>query len=137
MRSSKEIILFEDDIVDAMTVQRALKENKITNDLVIKRNGEEGLNYLLDNLDNLPCLILLDLNMPIMNGIEFLEERLKHKKLQTIPVVVLTTSKDDQDKLSSYGLNISGYILKPVDYTQFVKIIHIIDLYFTLNESID
>ena len=137
MMNNKPILLVEDDIVDAMTVERALKENNIKNELIVRRNGEEGLNYLLDDSNKKPCLVLLDINMPIMNGLEFLEERLNYKRLQRIPVVVLTTSTDDSDKFGSFELNISGYIIKPVDYKQFIKVVNVINLYFTLNESVD
>ena len=137
MRNEKPILLVEDDTVDAMTIQRALKEIKVTNSIVRALNGEDALEHLRDPNNEKPCLILLDLNMPKMNGIEFLEERYKSQELTTIPVVVLTTSKDDGDKLDSFQLNIAGYMIKPVDYHKFVDTMKIINMYFTISESVD
>lgn len=136
MRSTKSILLVEDDKVDAMTVKRALKDIKVMNKLVHVENGEQALEYLHSNKGNMPCIILLDLNMPIMNGREFLVERLNHDHLVTVPVVVLTTSKDDEDKLESFKLAISGYMAKPVDYNQFVEVMKTINLYWTLSETV-
>ncbi len=137
MRNQKPILLVEDDTVDAMTIQRAMKEIKVTNRIERATNGEEALMYLQDPDKERPCLILLDLNMPKMNGIEFLEERYKNQELKTIPVVVLTTSKDDGDKLDSFQLDIAGYMIKPVDYHKFVDTMKIINMYFTISESVD
>lgn len=137
MRNQKPILLVEDDTVDAMTLQRAMKEIKVTNRIERATNGEEALAYLRDESNERPCLILLDLNMPKMNGIEFLEERYKHQELKTIPVVVLTTSKDDGDKLDSFQLDIAGYMIKPVDYHKFVDTMKIINMYFTISESVE
>ena len=134
MRSSKPILLVEDDQIDAMTVKRALKELNVQNEIIHKTNGEEALNYLNDINNPRPCIILLDLNMPLMGGIEFLNERINYDSLITIPVVVLTTSKGDEDKLKSFKLSISGYMVKPVDYYQFVEVIKTINLYWTISE---
>ncbi|MDH5475914.1 MAG: response regulator [Cyclobacteriaceae bacterium] len=136
MRSSKSILLVEDDTLDAMTVKRALNDINVKNELVHVKNGEQAIEYLESNTNNLPCIILLDLNMPIMNGREFLKERLKYDKFVTIPVVVLTTSKDDEDKLESFRLSISGYMAKPVDYNQFVEVIKTINMYWTISEVV-
>ena len=134
MRSSKPILLLEDDTVDAMTVKRALKDLKVANQLVRAGNGEEALVYLRDENNLKPCVILLDLNMPKMNGIEFLKVVKTDENLRRIPAIVLTTSKDDQDRLQSYQLSIAGFIVKPVDYIKFVEAMKIIDLYWTLSE---
>ncbi|MFK8045358.1 MAG: response regulator [Crocinitomicaceae bacterium] len=137
MKNAKPILLVEDDIVDAHTVRRALKEINVLNQVIHAKNGEEALKYIENGTNELPCIILLDLNMPIMNGIEFLKERNKVDKLRVLPVVVLTTSKDDEDKLDSFKLSISGYMVKPVDYYQFVEVIRTIDLYWTLSETVN
>ncbi len=134
MRNSKPILLIEDDNVDAMTVKRALKDLKVTNPLVRAANGEEALDYLRNDANEKPCVILLDLNMPKMNGIEFLKVAKADEALKRIPAVVLTTSKDDRDKVESFDLCVAGYIVKPVDYRKFVDAIKIIDLYWTLSE---
>ena len=133
MRTSRPILLVEDDDVDAMTVRRALKDLKVTNQLVRLGNGEEALSHLR-NGDNMPCVILLDLNMPKMNGIEFLKIAKNDAGLRQIPVIVLTTSKDEQDKMESFQLSVAGYIVKPTDYKKFVEAMQTVDLYWTLSE---
>ena len=134
MRDYKPILLLEDDTVDAMTVKRALKDIKVTNPLVRVANGEEGLVYLRDETKPKPCVILLDLNMPKMNGIEFLKIAKADDKLRRIPAIVLTTSKDDQDRFATFQLSIAGFIVKPVDYIKFVEAMKIVNLYWTLSE---
>jgi CheY-like chemotaxis protein len=134
MRSSKPILLIEDDNVDAMTIKRALKDIKVSNLLVHKVNGEDTLNYLRAADKEKPCVILLDLNMPKMNGIEFLKVAKADTELRQIPVIVLTTSKDEQDKVESFQLGVAGYIVKPTDYQKFVEAMRTLDLYWTLSE---
>lgn len=132
--TDKPILLVEDDQVDVMTVKRALKEIKVANPVVNLENGEEALNYLRDPAKPKPCIILLDLNMPIMNGIEFLEVVKHDALLRRIPVVVLTTSGEQQDKVNSFDLGVAGYMAKPVDYRQFVEVMRTIDAYWTISE---
>jgi CheY-like chemotaxis protein len=134
MRDCKPILLLEDDTVDAMTVKRALKDIHVTNPLVRVANGEEALVYLRDETKAKPCVILLDINMPKMNGIEFLKIAKADDKLRIIPAIVLTTSKDDQDRFKTFQLSISGFIVKPVDYVKFVEAMKIVNLYWTLSE---
>ena len=136
MRNSKPILLVEDDDVDAITTKRALKEIKVTNELVHKLDGEDGIQYLL-NCKTKPCLILLDLNMPKMNGFEFLRAVKSDENVKKIPVVVLTTSDTDQNILESYELGVAGYITKPVDYRQFVETMKTVDMYWTLSRLPD
>ena len=134
MKSKKPILVVEDDRVDAMTVKRSLKELNITNHVEIAGNGEDALAYLKGSQQEKPCIILLDLNMPRMSGIEFLRI-IKHDEVfKRIPVVVLTTSRDDQDKIESFNLGVAGYMIKPVDYWQFVEVVKTINLYWTLSE---
>jgi len=134
MRETRPILLVEDDRVDAMTVRRALKETNVVNRLDIAGNGEEALALLRDPENERPCIILLDLNMPRMNGIEFLKAAKQDEVLKRIPVVVLTTSGEEQDKVDSFDLGVAGYMIKPVDYHQFVEVMRAIDLYWTLSE---
>ncbi|PWJ95110.1 response regulator receiver domain-containing protein [Oceanotoga teriensis] len=134
LNSKKPILLVEDDRIDAMSVKRSLQELKIVNDLIIRNNGEEALKYLLDSENEIPCIILLDLNMPKMNGIDFLRERIKYDNLKLIPTIVLTTSREEQDRVNSFSLGVSGFMIKPVDYKQFVDVIKTIDLYWSLSE---
>jgi CheY-like chemotaxis protein len=136
MKNNKTVLLVEDDKVDVMTVKRALSDLKITNPLVVKYNGLEALEYLKQTAEY-PCIVLLDLNMPKMNGIEFLEVVKKDDLLRKIPVVVLTTSNAEKDKTESFNLSVAGYMLKPVDYKQFVEVIKDINLYWTISEVPD
>ena len=132
--TNKPILLVEDDQVDTMTVIRALKEIHVTNRLVHLENGEEAVSYLRDPESEKPCIILLDLNMPIMNGIEFLHVVKRDDYLKRIPVVVLTTSEEQQDKVNSFNMGVAGYMTKPVDYRQFVEVMRSIDAYWTISE---
>jgi CheY-like chemotaxis protein len=131
---NKPVLVVEDDQVDTMTVIRALNEIQVTNPLVHVENGEEALDYLRNSKTAKPCIILLDLYMPIMNGIEFLQAVKNDDQLKRIPVVVLTTSEEQHDKLSSFDLGIAGYMSKPVDHRQFVDVIRSIDAYWTISE---
>ena len=132
------ILLVEDDEVDVMNVQRAFKKNNINNPLDIASNGLEALNMLRkEGESTIPKqrrLILLDLNMPKMNGIEFLRELRSDQKLKHIPVVILTTSNEDKDKVEAYNLNVAGYILKPVTFSNFIQAMATLDKYWNLSE---
>jgi CheY-like chemotaxis protein len=132
------LLLVDDDEVDVMNVQRAFKKNNITNPLYIAANGLEAL-MLLRGQNGAPIpsqrrLILLDLNMPKMNGIEFLRELRTDGALKHIPVIVLTTSNEDSDKVEAYNLNVAGYILKPVTFARFVEAMATLNKYWTLSE---
>jgi CheY-like chemotaxis protein len=132
--TNRPILLVEDDQVDKMTVVRALKEIHVTNPLIHRENGEEAVHYLQDPASEKPCIVLLDLNMPIMNGLEFLKAVKNDDKLKRIPIVVLTTSEEQQDKINSFDLGVAGYMAKPVDYRQFVEVMRSIDAYWTISE---
>lgn len=134
MRNTKPVLLVEDDSIDAMTVRRAFKDLKLSNSLTHRINGEEALEYLRNPDVAIPCVILLDLNMPRMNGIEFLKIIKQDDRLKRIPVIVLTTSNEECDVVESFRLCVAGYIVKPVDYRKFVEAIRTIDLYWTLSE---
>ena len=135
MRTADQpILLVEDDQVDVMTVNRAMKEIRVTNPVVNQENGEEALKYLRDPANARPCIILLDLNMPIMNGIEFLKVVKQDALLKRIPVIVLTTSEEQPDKIRSFDLGVAGYMAKPVDYRQFVEVMRTLDAYWTISE---
>jgi CheY-like chemotaxis protein len=137
MRNSRPVLLVEDDAIDAMTVRRAFRDLKVTNPLAHTINGEEALAYLKDDTRDKPCLILLDLNMPKMNGLEFLGHVKVDPVLKKIPAVVLTTSSEERDVVQSFRLSVAGYIIKPVDYRNFVDAMRTIDLYWTLSELPD
>jgi CheY-like chemotaxis protein len=134
------ILLVEDDEVDVMTVQRAFKKGNITNPLYIAANGIEALAMLRGvsgQAAAVPAdrrIILLDLNMPKMNGLEFLQELRADPTIRQIPVVVLTTSNEEQDRVQAYNLNVAGYILKPITFGNFVELMVTLNKYWTLCE---
>ena len=130
----KPILLVEDDRVDAMTLKRALKELKVINSLEHTTNGEEALEYLQNEANEKPCVIILDLNMPKMNGVEFLKIAKADSNLRRIPVVIVTTSKDEWDRFQAFDLSVAGYIVKPADYKSFLEAIRTVQLYWTLSQ---
>jgi CheY-like chemotaxis protein len=128
-------LLVEDDEVDVMNVQRAFRKNNMTNPLFVAGNGVEALEQLRGG--DIPIerlIILLDLNMPKMNGLDFLREIRQTANLAAIPVVVLTTSDHEKDKVEAYNLNVAGYILKPVTFISFVEVMATLEKYWTLVE---
>jgi CheY-like chemotaxis protein len=132
------LVLVEDDDIDVMNVRRALERAHVTNPLFVAHNGLEALALLRS--DQVPSdrrLVLLDLNMPKMNGIEFLRELRKDPALKATPVVVLTTSDDDRDKIQAYDLNVAGYLLKPVTFVNFVDVMAALNKYWALVEMPD
>ncbi len=129
------ILLVEDDEVDVMTVKRAFQKANITNPLFVACNGLEALEILRkEELPPQRRLILLDVNMPKMNGIEFLREVRADPKLQTVSVVVLTTSNEERDRIEAFKLNVAGYLLKPVTFQQFAEVMSTINKYWALME---
>jgi len=134
------ILLVEDDEVDIMNVRRAFRKGNIVNPLYVAANGLEALEILRGGSEHLPLLpsqrrlILLDLNMPKMGGIEFLQVLRADKDLKVTPVVVLTTSNAERDRMEAYNLNIAGYLLKPVVFATFVEVMATLDRYWTFCE---
>jgi CheY-like chemotaxis protein len=129
------ILLVEDDEVDVMNVRRAFERNNVSNPLFVAGNGLEALEMLRNGtVPSERRLILLDLNMPKMNGIEFLQALRADPELASTPVVVLTTSNDDQDKIDAYNLNVAGYLLKPVTFSSFCERMTTLNKYWTLVE---
>jgi CheY-like chemotaxis protein len=137
MAQYKPVLLVEDDRVDAMTVKRAIRQIKMHHPMIHAENGEEALEYLQNANNEKPWIILLDLNMPKMNGIEFLQVAKNDPELRSIPVIVLTTSKEQQDRIESFRFGVAGYMIKPVDYSQFVEMMQAIKMYWTLSEQPD
>ncbi len=144
MKDSIGILLVEDDDVDAENVVRAFKKNKITNPLHITENGEDALAYLRHEgkysdpeKSPRPGIILLDINMPIMNGIEFLEVVKSDDDLKRIPVVVMTSSQEENDRIESYNFSVAGYIIKPVGFYNLVEAMKNIDIYWSMCELSD
>lgn len=138
MENIINILLVEDDEVDIMNVQRSFKKNNITNPLHIARNGLEALAILKGEGPQghlpTPRIILLDINMPKMGGIEFLMELRKLPQLRSLSVFVMTTSNEESDKIAAYNLNVAGYILKPLSFEGFSSAVSILNHYWHLCE---
>ena len=130
------ILLVEDDEVDVMNVKRAFKKNNISNPLVIAHNGIEALEVLRSTAVDAPKpkIVLLDLNMPRMGGIEFLKEIRVDPDLSSLSVFVMTTSNEDGDKIDAFNLNVAGYILKPLSMDRFIAAVSTLNSYWTLCE---
>lgn len=134
------ILLVEDDEVDIMNVERAFKKAGIKNPLFIARNGIEALTMLRGGNEKLPevpnerRLILLDINMPKMSGLEFLQTIRADKELKLTPVVMLTTSNQDKDMIEAFDLNVAGYLLKPVTFSRFVDLMTTLNKYWSSSE---
>ena len=129
------ILLVEDDKIDVMNVRRAFERNKIANPMFVASNGLEALELLRSGTIPLKNrLVLLDINMPKMNGIEFLRELRADAELRPTCVVVLTTSNEERDRVEAYKLNVAGYLLKPVTFASFVELMAALDKYWTLVE---
>lgn len=132
----RHILLVEDDEVDRMTVKRAVRKLKIPNKLVTAENGEEALTVLRESAE-LPWFILMDINMPRMNGIELLKVMKSDERLKIVPIIMLTTSAQDEDRYESFKHSVAGYVIKPVEFENFVKVIDRIHKYWLLVESPD
>lgn len=132
-----DILLVEDNPDDAGLTIRALKKNQLANNLVHLRDGEEALNFLFHNTANpVPKLILLDLKMPKVDGIDVLRKIKADPDKKMIPVVVLTSSKEERDIIDSYKLGVNAYIVKPVDFEKFMHAVTDLGLFWlVLNQS--
>jgi CheY-like chemotaxis protein len=131
------ILLVEDNPMDVDLTKRAFRRHRLTNELVVARDGEEAVNMIArwEAGEPVPSLILLDLKLPRLTGLEVLGRLKAHHAYAAIPVVVLTTSRDDGDVKRAYQLGANSYIVKPVDFDKFVEVAAQIELYWTvLNE---
>jgi CheY-like chemotaxis protein len=135
MKNTSPILQVEDDVVDVMSVKRALRVLNVNNPLCVASNGEDALARLRDDSQPLPGLILLDINMPRMSGIDFLRILKSDERLKRLPVVMLTTSREERDRLESFNLSVAGYMIKPVDYENFVQVIRTIQTYWMQSET--
>jgi CheY-like chemotaxis protein len=129
------ILLVDDDEVDVMTVKRAFARANISNPIFVATNGLEALEML--RKDAIPAkrrIVLLDINMPKMNGIEFLRELRADPALQQASVVMMTTSNEERDRIEAFKLNVAGYLLKPVTFQQFAEVMSTINKYWALME---
>ena len=142
MSLKKTILLVEDNPDDEMLTLRAMKKNKILNDIVVSRDGSEALEYIFGtgkyegrDVADSPQLILLDLNLPKIGGLEVLKRIREDSRTCLFPVVILTSSREERDLVESYKLGANSYIRKPVDFNQFVEAVQQLRLYWlVLNE---
>jgi CheY-like chemotaxis protein len=135
MDKSLKILLVEDNLIEVMKMKRTISLLKLKHTIHEAKNGEEALNFLEDR-SNIPDIILLDLNMPKINGIEFLRIIKANEELKHIPTIILTTSSNQKDLLECYITGMSGYILKPLKYEDYVKKIELVLSYWSVNELI-
>jgi two-component system, response regulator len=140
---SKTILLVEDNSDDEKLTLRAMTKNNICNDVVVARNGVEALDYLLGtgahsgrDTSVMPQVVLLDLKLPILDGLEVLKRMRADERTKLLPVVILTSSVEDQDRIDGYGLGANSYVRKPVDFSQFLEAARQLGLYWlVLNEA--
>jgi two-component system, response regulator len=137
LSNAVEILLVEDNPDDAGLTIRALKKHNLANNLLHLHDGEEALSFLFsEKMNAIPKVILLDLKMPKVDGIEVLRRIKSDERKKIIPVVVLTSSKEERDIVESYKLGVNAYIVKPVDFDKFVKAISEIGFFWLLlNEA--
>ena len=134
-----EILLVEDNPTDAELTMRALKRKNMANQVFWVKDGAEALDFIFAkgefsnrNPDNLPRLILLDLRMPIVDGLEVLHKIKAEENTRKIPVVVLTSSKEDRDIVESYELGVNSYVSKPVEFDEFIDAVSTLGFYWML-----
>jgi hypothetical protein len=134
INSFQPILLVEDNPVDLDLTLRAFSSRKLTNPIEIARDGEEALAYIKkwEKGDPRPVVILLDLKLPKVNGLEVLEVIKRHPEFKTIPVVILTTSSETSDMKTAYLLGVNSYIVKPVDFDKFIEVAKQIELYWSV-----
>lgn len=135
MTNNLKILLIEDDMIEVMKLNRTISSLKLDHTIIEANNGEDALK-ILSKKDNLPHIILLDLNMPKVNGIEFLKILKNDTQLKYIPTIVLTTSNNKKDLKSCFEIGIAGYVLKPLKYDDYMAKIEKILAYWSINELI-
>lgn len=127
----RPILLVEDNPDDERLTLRALRRGNLANEILIARNGEEALN-LLFSLEQLPCVVLLDLKLPKVDGLEVLRRIRANERTRLQPVVILTSSSEDRDMIESYNLGANSYVRKPVEFEQFTEAVRQLGLYWAL-----
>ena len=136
MKTLPNIILVEDNPDDERLAIRALRKGVVANEILVARNGEEAINMIL-NADPLPCVVLLDLKLPKIDGLEVLRRIRAEPRTHLLPVVVLTSSSEDRDIVESYSLGANSYVRKPVEFDRFTEAVKQLGLYWALvNESL-
>ncbi|WMI65419.1 response regulator [Aestuariibaculum sp. YM273] len=135
MNNVLNILLIEDDAIEVMKLNRAISSLNLNHNIIEANNGEDALE-LLEKNENLPDIILLDLNMPKINGVEFLTILKNNEVLKYVPTIILTTSSNQKDLLECYKIGIAGYVLKPLKYDEYVLKIENLLNYWSMNELI-
>jgi two-component system response regulator len=141
--NERVILLVEDNPDDEALTKRALVKNKIANDMVVARDGEEAMEYLFGtgkysgrDTSNLPAVVLLDIKLPKVDGLEVLRRVRADERTRLLPIVLLTSSKEEQDLIRGYSLGANSYVRKPVDFVQFIEAVRQLGLYWlVLNEN--
>ena len=134
--NGSSIALVEDNADDEALTMRALKKHGIANDIAVLRDGVEALEYLLSPDRTLPQLVLLDLNLPRVNGLEVLQRLRSEPRTALLPIVILTSSNEERDLVEGYRLGANSYVRKPVDFVQFSEAVHQLGLYWlVLNQT--
>ena len=135
MSNLLDVLLIEDDTIEIMKLNRTISSLNLNHNIIEANNGEEALSILKEG-NSLPDIILLDLNMPKINGIEFLKILKSHPNLKYLPTIILTTSNNRKDLLECYKIGIAGYVLKPLKYEEYVSKIEKLLSYWSINELI-
>lgn len=133
MTKSLKILLIEDDMIEVMKLNRVIDSLQLNHEIIEANNGEEALE-ILNKKDTQPDIILLDLNMPKLSGIEFLSILKNSKTLNCIPTIILTTSNNSKDILKCCEIGVAGYIIKPLKYEEYVSKIEKLLAYWSINE---
>ncbi|MEP3837622.1 MAG: response regulator [Algibacter sp.] len=133
MDKTLNILLIEDDMIEIMKFNRTISQLQLNHNVIEANNGEDALK-ILEKKDELPDIILLDLNMPKINGIEFLGILKNDDVLKYIPIIILTTSSNQKDLLECYKVGIAGYVLKPLKYEDYVTKMERLLAYWSINE---
>jgi CheY-like chemotaxis protein len=133
MKTKKPILIIDDDELSRIIMIKAIEGLQLSNNISTSQNGEDALQFLNNPKNEKPGLILLDLNMPVMDGFEFLKVIKADEDLKKIPVVIFSTSDDQKDILKSFGLQVAGYMVKPFDYNQLSDLLKTLDSYWTLS----
>jgi two-component system response regulator len=135
MNHPGRVILVEDNPDDEMLTLRAFKKVNIANPIEVARDGQEAVDVILDNDGEVPALVILDLKLPKLSGLEVLERIRAHEKTRLVPVVILTTSDEESDRISGYGLGANSYVRKPVEFDGFADAVAQLGLYWmVINE---
>lgn len=135
MQQKLNVLLIEDDMIEIMKLNRTISTLNLDHNIIEANNGEDALK-ILEKKDNLPDIILLDLNMPKINGIEFLSILKNDNLLKYIPTIILTTSNNQKDLLECYKIGVAGYVIKPLKYEDYVSKIEKLLAYWSVNELI-